>query len=308
MSQLLAISHNQQGDNGERVIKWDEISNFEDTRYVSSPEAYWRISKNPLSYRSHPITRLAVHLPLDQPVFFQPGLEETALANVGPKDTTLTAWFKLCASDERACQYYYREIPQYYYFIKKNSRWTPRKKTAGVIGRIYFVRVKQVERYCLRLLLIDVKGATSFEDLRTVEGIQYLSFKQAAVARNLLQDDTSWDKAMEEAAAFQMPVQWRQLFVDICSHNEISNAPRLFEKYWFHLAEDYIKNGHNDQVARNLALHWIKDKLKTRGIDMEKELNMPAPDSALIEHFIRGEAGQLNENIRRNRMLRGNMM
>ena len=157
------------------------------------------------------------------------------------------------------------------------------------------------------MLLIDVKGATSFEDLRTVEGIQYLSFKQAAVARNLLQDDTSWDKAMEEAAAFQMPVQWRQLFVDIYSHNEISNAPRLFEKYWFHLAEDYIKNGHNDQVARNLALHWIKDKLNIRGIDMEKELNMPAPDSALIEHFIRGEA-RLNENIRRDRMLRGDMM
>ena len=185
---------------------------------------------------------------------------------------------------------------------------TPRKKTARVIGRIYSVSVKQVERYCLRLLLIDVKGATSFEDLRTVEGIQYLSFKQAAVARKPLQDDTSWDKTMEEAAAFQMPVQLRQLFVDIYSHNEISNAPRLFEKYWFHLAEDYIKNGHNDQVARNLALHWIKDKLKTRGIDMEKELNMPAPDSALIEHFIRGEAGQLNENIRRDRMLRGHMM
>ena len=214
----------------------------------------------------------------------------------------------MCASDERACQYYYREIPQYYYFNKKTTRWTPRKKTARVIGRIYSVSVKQVERYCLRLLLIDVKGATSFEVLRTVEGIQYLSFKQAAVARNLLQDDTSWDKTMEEAAAFQMPIHLRQLFVDICSHNEISNAPRLFEKYWFHLAEDYIKNGHNDQVARNLALHWIKDKLKTRGIDMEKELNMRAPDSALIEHFIRGEAGQLNENIRRDRMLRGHMM
>ena len=53
-------------------LEWDEITNHLDTRYVSAPEASWRIFKFPLTDRSHSIQRLAVHLPLKQSVFFCP--------------------------------------------------------------------------------------------------------------------------------------------------------------------------------------------------------------------------------------------
>ncbi len=58
------------------AIKWDEISQFQDNRYVNAPEAFWRLSKYPLPYKSNPIKRLAVHLPREEPVFFTPGLEQ----------------------------------------------------------------------------------------------------------------------------------------------------------------------------------------------------------------------------------------
>ena len=84
-----------------------------------------------------------------------------------------------------------------------------------MIGRIYSVGFKQVERFCLRLLLLLVKGTTSFDYLRLVNGVEYPTFREAAVARNLLKGNESWKRALMEAATFEMPGQLRQLFVDL---------------------------------------------------------------------------------------------
>lgn len=253
----------RRGENqqGQHEMVWDEIKQYLDTRYLSAPEACWRIFKYPLCLRSHAVTRLAVHLPQEQPVYFQPGLEDRAVLNAASKLTTLTAWFKLNNDHIPARQSFYREIPNHFYFDNNQRRWKPRKKRRNVIGRIYSVWVKQVERHSLRLLLLDVKGATSFEDLKTVGGVQYPTFKEAAIARNLLADDTVWERVMEEAIAFEMPIQLRQLFVDICCHCQPLNALILFNNNLEHLIEDYIKTGHIVEVAKNLALKWIQDKI-----------------------------------------------
>ena len=66
--------------------------------------------------------------------------------------------------------------------------WTCRKKGYS-IGRMYFASPNSGERFYLRLLLTVVKGPTSFEDLRTVDGVIYESFKAACVAQGLLEDD-----------------------------------------------------------------------------------------------------------------------
>jgi hypothetical protein len=87
---------------------WDEIKQYLDTRYVSAPEACWRIFKYPLCFRSHAVQRLAVHLPQEQPIYFQPGLEDRAVLNAESKLTTLTAWFKLNTDHIPARQYFYR--------------------------------------------------------------------------------------------------------------------------------------------------------------------------------------------------------
>ena len=48
------------------------------------------------------------------------------------------------------------------------------------------------ERDYLRLLLTVVRGPRSFEDLRTVDGVQYPTFKGACIALRLLEDDGEW--------------------------------------------------------------------------------------------------------------------
>jgi hypothetical protein len=96
---------NQQG---QQEMVSDEIKQYLDTRYVSAPEACWRIFKYPLCFRSHAVQRLAVHLPQEQPIYFQPGLEDRAVLNAESKLTTLTAWFKLNTDHIPARQYFYR--------------------------------------------------------------------------------------------------------------------------------------------------------------------------------------------------------
>jgi hypothetical protein len=236
------------------TVVYDEITSHLDPRFVSAPKATWRILNFPLTDRSHSISQLAVHLPEGQFVFFQSGIEEQAVINAATRNTTVTAYFKLNQQQEGARQYFYREIPRHFMFDKKLQKWNPRKKTAKIIGWLYTVSVKQVERYCLRLLLINVKGATSFKHLRTVDDIAFPTFQAAAIALNLPEDDRAWEKTLEEVATFQMPVQLRQLFVDICLYGNPTNAMQLFELNLPYLMEDYVRSGHEKEVAKNLTL------------------------------------------------------
>ncbi|XP_072084486.1 uncharacterized protein [Arachis hypogaea] len=55
------------------------------------------------------------------------------------------------------------------------------------------------ERYYLRLLLNYVRGPTCYEDIRTIDGVVYSSFKDACYARGLLDDDKKYAEAIVEA-------------------------------------------------------------------------------------------------------------
>jgi ATP-dependent DNA helicase PIF1 len=135
--------------------------------------------------QSHSIVRLAVHLPFEQIFFFKPGYEEAALSKSLANNTTLTAWFNLNRIDLSAHRHFYHNILNFYVFDDKNKKWTMRKKKSnkGIIGRMYMVSPNEGERYYLRLLLLHVKGACSYEDIKTVNDKIYSSFKEAAIAR-----------------------------------------------------------------------------------------------------------------------------
>jgi len=68
------------------------------------------------------------------------------------------------------------------------------------------------DRYYLRLLLTVVRGAKSFEDLRTVDGIQCETFKGACIALRLLEDDGEWIAMFRDAQEFMTGRAFRHLF------------------------------------------------------------------------------------------------
>ncbi len=84
---------------------------------------------------------------------------------------------------------------------QKLKRWTLRKQ-GFAIGRMYYAHPTSGERYYLRMLLNYVKGATSYEHLRIVDGRVHDTFKDACIAMGLLANDNEWDQALEEAGVW----------------------------------------------------------------------------------------------------------
>ena len=131
----------------------DEISEYQNARYISSHEAPWRILEYPIHERFPPVQQLTVHLENGQRVYFT---EDTARdqASGDPPNTTLTEFFVLCQVDSFAKTLFYVEVPEYYTWNKKS--WHRRKqgtdvegypgvKQAQTLGRVYTISPRQSE-------------------------------------------------------------------------------------------------------------------------------------------------------------------
>lgn len=100
--------------------------------------------------------------------------------------------------------------------------------------------VGQGERHYLRMLLHHVKGATSFEDMRTVEGEVMPTFKAACVRRGLLDDDSECDNCLTEAASMSMGRSLRSLFGSLLVHCSPRDPLDLWTRHKHELCEDLL--------------------------------------------------------------------
>lgn len=246
------------------TLNHDELSTFIDCRYISAPEAYWRLSENKLHLQSHTIIRLALHLPNNQSVYFTPGRHEAALEASAIRNTTLTAYFETNAKSPTT--YTYKEFPNHFVFHQSSREWKPRKRDNSVIGRIYSASPKDTERFCLRVLLHHIPGATCYEDLKKFDGYTASTFKEACILNHLLTDDFQWDKTMEEAAVFQMPAQLRVLFATLCSHCDVTSPLNIWQKHKDAMIEDFIHQAISPDTCIQLALSHINSILQQEGL------------------------------------------
>ena len=105
--------------------------------------------------------------------------------------------------------------------------WKIKQRAAGkIISRMYSTRPNEGERFFLGLLLLHTPGATSFEHLRTVDGVSLETFREACASRGLLKNDGEWQNVLVDAAGFQM--QSRQLFAIILTQCEPSDLLSLW--------------------------------------------------------------------------------
>ncbi|UYV81233.1 hypothetical protein LAZ67_20000416 [Cordylochernes scorpioides] len=258
----------------------DEIKNFLDARYVSAPEAMWRMFEYRLHAHSHTICRLAVHLANFQSVYFVEGSEEQALENASRRRTTLTAWFQLNCVNVSARSLLYGDIPSAYVF--RQNQWSARVRGGALcIGHMCSVNPKDSERYHLRLLLLHVAGAQSFEDLRTVDDIVCSTFKEAAQRRGLLADDSEWDACLAEADLFQMPCELRQLFATILIYNNPTDPVLLWTKYKGYLSEDFSR-ATSDAAAEQMTLRELEFQLRENRLSCH-HYGLPAPLTPLLD-------------------------
>lgn len=82
----------------------------------------------------------------------------------------------------------YTEFPMHWVWNQKDKLWT-RRKSGKTIGRIYSAHPFSGKKNYLCMLLNMVKGYTSYEDIRTIEGIVHPIIKSACYALGLPQHD-----------------------------------------------------------------------------------------------------------------------
>ncbi|KAJ2935002.1 hypothetical protein H1R20_g2134, partial [Candolleomyces eurysporus] len=233
----------------------NEVQQYLDARYVSACEALWRL----LHFRMHEeipnIVRLQVHLPNLQWHTFNPARQrdlQQVLQDASNRDTTLTAWFKSNSDSQDGQNLLYQDYPAMYTWDTKKRKWNRRvlERKMKAIGRMYYVHAASGERFYLRLLLTVVTGATSFEDLRTVEGTVYPSFREACIRRGLLDDDNEWRQCLQEAAHMASGHQLRTLFATILKCCTPADPLALWLEFREHICDDLrrtLEREHNIQ-------------------------------------------------------------
>lgn len=283
----------------------DEITRYQVGRYVSCNEAIWRIFSFPIHERYPTVTHLALHLENGQRVYFTAANAAQRAQN--PPATTLTSFFRICQSDTFARTLLYSEMPRYYTWNASSKKFQRRKqgdvvpghpdvRSTEALGRIYTVHPKNDECFYLRLLLVNVRGPTSFESLRTVNGVVLPTFRAACQELNLLENDAHWDTTIAEATVSASPSQIRTLFAIIISTCFPSNPRELWDKYKDDMSEDILhrvrvhsENHHLDMNGEmhNQALVLIEDMCHLMCGSLLVRLGMPSPDRGINDAFER---------------------
>ncbi len=79
------------------------------------------------------------------------------------------------------------------------KKWAKRRRGVAV-ERLYIVSPTAGKRYFLQMFLTVVKGATSLEDLRIVNGRVYQTFKvvfkAVVIARDMYDSNDKWDQCL----------------------------------------------------------------------------------------------------------------
>ncbi|PIA58111.1 hypothetical protein AQUCO_00500210v1 [Aquilegia coerulea] len=230
----------------------DEIQQYLDARYVGPTEAAWRLYE----FRIHeelPCMHVCVFNPNDTP--------EQVKEKAENQKSSLTAYFDWYEKNPTTKAYTYQQFPEHFRWCKNNKKWTSRVTSAFSIG------------------------PSSFESLYSVDGIEHKTYREACIARGLLEDDNEWDKCLEEAVIMKTGHQVRRLFCLILTECNPSRPEILWEKNALKICDDLpyqlkTKFGIQDPSDSDVCdygLFLMNDYLLESGKTLSDFPNMPLP-------------------------------
>jgi hypothetical protein len=274
------------------AITVDEVEAHLAGRLLSASEAVYRLLALPLHKEWPNVFRLDIHMPQQHRMVFDPTAdEEQLLEELATSTSTLLGWFQLNADDEFARSLLYHDIPGHYTWDKAMWRRriykviamtaVPQRVTSHVcqtqpVGRVYGVSHHNGELMALRMLLGIVKGATSFEDLATCDGVVHSSFRSACFARGMMSDDSDLQAALQEIIEVTVSVdQIRLQFARLLVHSSPQDPQALFNVF-----VDDLCGAPADQSEINVALLSIEEHMQRMGRSLAEAdfgFVLPAP-------------------------------
>lgn len=239
------------------TVEINEIENYQECRYLSACEGAWRTFAYDIHYQQPPVLKIRIHLEGEQPVIIDEDKDlEDVVNTVKVQDTMLTKWMETNAEDPSGRHLTLIEFPKHFVWDKTSKEWS-RRQRGTCIGRIVNISPSAGERYYQRLMINHVRGCTSFDDIRTVGGVTYKTYKESCYAMGLLDGDKEWHEVMEESAQWASAFQLRELFVVLLVYCEVNDPLKLWMHCWKSLGED--------------ILHMQRRRLEFEGLNLTDE-------------------------------------
>ena len=286
----------------------DEITRYENCRYVSSIEAFWRIKENFKMHGRFPyVERLPIHVEDGQEVTFKASADLNELKDKLKKDTKLTAWFKLNDKHPEFSEVTYFEIPKYCTWNNSKKQWIKRSQDKlnknhnqprsaidsenkiyeDIVVRTHNISPQEIERFYLKAVLKQQPGAKSFKDLRTVNGKVCQTFQETASHLGLIADDQIWIDTLNEATTTNCnSYKLVRLFAYMLIHCPINEPGRLWDQFKAKLTHNFKKYSTKEQCEHEALIH-ISEYLN----EYEKKLcdyqlpEVPVPEISFDERF-----------------------
>ena len=110
-------------------------------------------------------------------------------------------------------------------------------------------------------------GKTSFDDMKTHDGVQYESYQEVCRQLGLLQDDKEWDDVLTEGSMTKLSCALRELYTTILLFCMPASPKDLFESHYMEWTDDFV------YAAEERGMNLDEQQLKTLVlIDLKKRL------------------------------------
>lgn len=139
---------------------------------------------------------------------------------------------------------------------------------------------RNMELFYLRLLLLQARGATGFDDLKTIDGRLHETFREACTALGLEDGGDTFLQAMAEVAAAASPRELRIWFATLLAKCRACNGEELWELHRIALSDDFRRGGQSQTAAFRRARDHITQLVTEMGSVLSVQLSIQDEDDA----------------------------
>uniref|UniRef100_A0A0K0FRB3 ATP-dependent DNA helicase n=1 Tax=Strongyloides venezuelensis TaxID=75913 RepID=A0A0K0FRB3_STRVS len=291
--------------------KKDDISEYQKVRCVGSTDATWKIFEYPIVANTVTVEVLYLHEKPDYNGKYKIPVEDFINASklitnteafkhlittntIGNSklmayfDLMMKEFFKSKPNQDILNLTYENDIPR-----RERGAWIRRKVNIKVIERIVTIPKAKKELFAMRVLLIHRKGVKSFEDLKTIDGVQFKTYGDAAKFLNLTKQGVLELNNFIELKNMLTPPEFIDAFVIyICQEPDFNDHLKVFNLYKDYMNQIFLpryRNNANDPMSKVIEYINNATRGQLNGYEAFKTIFHSTKDSKLI--MIEGPAG-----------------